>query len=158
VIFTTNAAQKLEAWLREECSATARTQALLDQGLESLRKEGSQGVRALAAELESHAARSHERSAQRELLVRALASRWGVAPGTLTLSSIAARLGAEGAPMRALREELRAALARLARSARKLHALARYQHQLFNDLLEAVLREHTGAMASTTGALLDAEG
>lgn len=160
-------ARALEAWVREECAAQQRLAALLEEELDALVRGRPARIGEGAARLEREAAHAAVRAARRDRIVRTLAAEWNVAPRTLTLGSAAERLGAEGATLRGLRAELRGAVARVARLARRMTAQARYQERLFGEWIETLLAAaappappslgRSGTVEDARGSLVDAE-
>ena len=149
--------QQLEAYLQEECSAQQRVEACLARQAEILLRGSPTDVVASARELEAELATAGKRSARRQLILRRLGAAWRVSGRSLTVSSIAERLGPAGARVALLRAELRQTLARVMRQGRRVAAQARYQHKLIGELVQGVLVEHCGADGTQSGGLVDAE-
>lgn len=99
------------------------------------------------------------RSAKRQELLRRFGLHFGVAPGTLTLTSICSRLGRDGAGLARIAEPLREATLSVSRATRRLGALARMHARLNDEILKDVLAIQgvDPKDMERCGALLDAQ-
>lgn len=155
--------RQLESYLQEELDAQRRVCECLTAQRDELLRSTPAAARGFVERLETQLAKAPARAQRRHDLVRKLATQFGVATGTLTLSSIVERLGAEGDRLARMAHELRDATRDCALAARKLAALSRLHARLNDEILDAVLSLR-GAGASRSidpypapGALVDAE-
>lgn len=149
---------QIEAWAREELGA----QRELARALEELERAAcGRDARALSAageRLEERVQAVPARERRRAQLLARLGAELGVAPGTLTLRSLAERargLGLAADGLQALREELREEVARVLRAGRRVAAVARGHRALLDDVLRALA---PGEDARGRPVLLDARG
>ena len=149
--------RQLEAYVQEEIGAQGRVLAALDRQGEALRSHEPvrilESTRALDLEIEAQARRSGRRAA----LIEGLATAWGVAPSSLTLGSIVQRIGDEGARLTRQRDELRRATGEVAKQSRRNGMVARFQHKIASDVLQAVLVPEGQGSLDEGGTLVDAE-
>lgn len=153
---------QVEAWAREELGQQRELARLLERQ-EGAVSENDTTALVETSELIQRQLRSGTgRDRRRRQILERLAAELGVAPGTLTLSSIAARAAERGLPvdgLRALQAELREESARVLRRGRRLAAVAR-NHRAFLDEVLRILAPQ-GAAGDARGdqpVLLDARG
>jgi hypothetical protein len=96
-------------------------------------------------------------SAKRASLMQDFADQFSVACGTVTLGSIAARLGESGHKLAELRLELRDIVERVNEKNRRVSALVSMHRNVTNEILETVLADGDGNPIHERGVLLDAE-
>jgi hypothetical protein len=153
----TTTLRQLEAYVQEEIGAQGRLLAALEAQDAALRSHEPERIAhatgALDAELEAQGNRAHKR---RQLL-ESLASIWGVAASSLTLTSIAERAGDDGERLARQRHELERVTRRVQRLARRNTTIARFHQRLTADVLQALLVQDEGVQVSDGGALVDAE-
>ena len=154
----TTLAIQLESWVQEEIGAQAR----LAQALAALERAVRAGTGApigpAGAALEAELAGAPAREARRRALLGRLAAALGLPAQTLTLTRIAARLEGEKIDttrLAGLRAELRVTVAGVARSARRLAAVAQYHRGFLDELCRALLDQDANPAA---GQLVDARG
>ena len=149
--------RQLESYVQEEIGAQGRLLASLEAQDRALRAHDAariaEATRALDGEIEA----SSKRAQRRQELVSSLAKLWSVAPSSLTLGSIAERVGDEGARLGRQRNELQSASAQVAKLGRRNGLVARFHQRLTAEVLQAVLVQADGAPLHEGGALVDAE-
>lgn len=154
----TTLAIQLEAWVQEEIGAQARFAAALEELERAVRAGAAAPLAKAGSTLEAELAGAPGREARRRALLARLAAALGLAPAGLTLTRVAARLEAEQVDvtrLAALRSELRATVAGVARTTRRLAAVAQYHRGLFDELCQKLLDKGGG---SASGQLVDARG
>ena len=97
------------------------------------------------------------RSTKRGRLLQSFADQFGVAGGSVTLGSVAARLGEAGQQLGELRLELRDLAQRVVDKNRRVAALVAMHRHVTNEILENVLADDDGNPVHERGVLLDAE-
>ncbi len=127
----------------------AQEQAVLGHDPDALEK----ATILVADQLEASALRATKRAR----LVQTFADHFGVAGGTVTLGSIAARLGESGQNLSELRLELRDLAERVLAKNRRVSALISMHRNVTNEILESVLADGEGNPIHERGVLLDAE-
>ena len=99
-----------------------------------------------------------ERNAKRrKKLIGDLAAAWGVPEGTLTLGSIARRLGPDGERLDALREELRDLVAGVLQRRRRLSSLIGLHRRVNTELMQLILGCESEEQVHEGGSLVNAE-
>ncbi len=99
-----------------------------------------------------------ERNAKRrKKLIGELAAAWGVPEGTLTLGSIARRLGADGERLDALREELRDLVGTVLKRRRRLSSLIGLHRRVNTELMQLILGCESEEQVHEGGSLVNAE-
>jgi hypothetical protein len=150
--------RQLEAYVQEEIGAQGRVLAALDQQGAALRSHEParilESTKALDVEIEAQMRRSSRRTA----LIEGLAQAWGVAPSSLSLGSIVQRIGDEGARLARQRDDLKRAAGEVAKKSRRNGMVARFQHKIASDVLQAVLVPDGQGSLEEGGTLVDAEG
>lgn len=151
--------RQLEAHVQEEIGAQGRVLAALEAQGEALRSHESARIMEATAALDREILAQARRAERRTELLSALASVWGVAPQTLTLGSIAQRVGDEGRRLARQRDELQRAAGSVARQSQRNGLVARLHQRVTSQVLQAVLVEGgEGASLTEGGALINAEG
>jgi hypothetical protein len=164
----------LEGLVRDEIEGKKRLLALLlrqeSAVLEHKRVELDETTRAIEKELSLEVGRA----GRRERIFAGLAAHWGVAPGTLTLASIAERAergrklertesaGHQTGTLSVLRAEMRDLLANVLRQNRRVSRLVSEHRRLVADTLTLLLGDGEsggadGGMLEGSGSLVDAE-
>lgn len=96
-------------------------------------------------------------SRRRQSYIVSLAKTWGLAADTLTLGSVARRLGAPGARLNELRSELRQVLGDLVRRQRRLAALIGMHRRINADVMQLILGCESHEQVNQGGSLVNAE-
>jgi hypothetical protein len=150
--------RELEARVQQEIDAQARTLEALERQRTALFDGDSAQIEAKSRELETAARAAGICAQRRGELVRALAGKWNVAAGTLTLSSIATRIGG-GERLRTQRGELRQLTAKLTRATRGARALASAHQSVLREAIETLLPgpARLDGETSPSGGLIDAK-
>jgi len=126
----------------------------LERTLGGYDAEGFEGSVAAGASLPG----TDERNAKRrKKLIGELAAAWGVPEGTLTLGSIARRLGAEGERLDVLREELRELVASVLQRRRRLSSLIGLHRRVNTELMQLILGCESEEQVHEGGSLVNAE-
>ncbi len=153
---------RLEAWLQSELAAQERLLPLVEAQEKAIRAADDAGLARASAALEQELASQPARGRARAELCAALAAAWGVATRSLTLGSIVARAaesGLDAARLQVKREELKAAVARVAERGRRVATLARHHQHLLSELVAALLTGSGGVGGTYQDArLVDAKG
>ena len=152
-----------EAWVQEEIAAQRKLLEILGRTEQAARSGASAALAQSGAELEAALALAPARSARRGALLGKLAPALGLPASAVTLSKLASRLAADGLAngingerLNTLRQELREVVAAVARTGRRLGALARY-HSALSEELCALLQARAPGQPEQ-GALIDAQG
>lgn len=147
----------LESWIQEELLARRRMLALLERQESAVKTakgdELDECVRAIEKELDGQARRDEKRAR----IFAELGAAWSVDPSALTLSSIGERAGPGAERMLALRDELLASGAELARRNRRVSALLNAHHRVIGELLGALVAIRGGDASAKSGGLVNAE-
>ena len=163
-----------EACVRADLEGQTRTLSLFEQQIESLRAGGREELEESTRAIEIEQVSATERARRRERFLLAMTSHWGIAAGSLSLSSVVERLEADPSTralalrLREMRTELRRVTSVVARTGRKLAALIRVRRQVLADALTLLLSEADEPAATVEarpmaaprikkGALIDAE-
>lgn len=146
-----------EAYVQEEIGARRRLLAIVERQEQAIVAGKSGDLEQATLDVEAELAKDAERGARRTRLFAAAAATWRVAPEVLSLSSIAERFGSGADRLRALRNELRAATAELARRNRRLSALVSAHRRVLADLIHALLANEDASPLTSAGTLIDAE-
>ena len=152
----TTLAIQLESWVQEEIAAQARLAEALATLEGAVRAGQSAPIAKAGSTLEAELAGAPAREARRRVLLGRLGAALGLPAQGLTLTRIAARLEAEKVEttrLAGLRAELRTTVAGVARSARRLAAVAQYHRGLLDELCRTLLDQSD---ASASGQLVDA--
>lgn len=148
---------RLEANLREELASQVELLELLRRQEAAVVARTADDLVEVTSCIESTLSAAAARRLRREPILRTVAELMQVAPSSLTLRSIAERLGEEGSRLRSLREELREATSRVVRQNRRVAAVVGLHRRLNQEVLELVLAEDDSNPFERTGALVDAE-
>ena len=148
---------RLLAAVREEVAAHGRIAELLALQEAAVVAPGSDAFRAATEKLEGELARAPHRTAKREKTIADLGAHFGVAPGALTLTSLAERLGEAGGALAAERDRLQAAALETRRRTRRVNALVRMHREVTAELLQVVLGTDGEEDVRSGGTLIDAE-
>jgi len=148
---------RLEASLRDELAGQVQLLELLRRQEAAVVARTADDLVEVTASIESELSSAAARRLRREPILRKVAELMQLAPSSLTLRSIAERLGPEGVKLQALREELREATARVVRQNRRVAAVVGLHRRLNQEVLELVLAEEDSNPFERTGALVDAE-
>jgi hypothetical protein len=150
-------ANQLEALLDEELAARGRTTTILNEQIEALQQKDQEAFTVCIQRMESELSSNAERGQRRARIIAALAAQWGIAPTTLTLSSIATRLGDAGERVLAKRAALRDAVASELWANRRLGVLMGAERRLVRDLLRSIYGEDAEKALDGAGNLVDAQ-
>jgi hypothetical protein len=148
---------RLEANLRDELASQVELLELLRRQEAAVVARTPDGLVEVTGRIESLLSAAAARRLRREPILRKVAELMQVAPSSLTLRSIAERLGEEGARLRSLREELRETTSRIVRQNRRVAAVVGLHRRINQEVLELVLAEEDSNPFERTGALVDAE-
>lgn len=151
---------QLQAWAKDELEAQRRLLALLERQEEAIRAGSTAGVRSSGEELELELPGGAQRERARSKVIAELARAFGVPGHVLTLSSIVERGEANGEDvtgLRRLRDELRACVATVVKTGRRIASLARYHQEVLSDLMHVLSSSGMENQAPGDGALIDAE-
>ena len=147
----------LLGWARDELASQGRIAALLARQEEAAVAHDVRRVEEATAAIQAELGRAPRRAERRGTVIQALATRWKVPAGQLTLTSIAERLGPEGQPLLQVRTDLRDMAAQLARQGRRLGRLLSVHRQLARETIEILLTDEHGNPLHDEGTLVDAE-
>ena len=146
---------QLEACVQEELGAQGRTIALLESQERALLAGSTEGLATCAEACRAELATVPARARRRAEVLAGLGAAWQVDGAALTLSSVVRRAGDAGRRLERQRDELRRAVAKVARSSRRLAAAARMHQALVAEVLDTLLEEGRRA-GSPGGGLVDA--
>lgn len=147
----------LEAYVQDEIGARRRMLAIVDAQERAILAGKSADLELATRDVEAEITKDAERSARRARLFAAAGATWRVAPGALSLSSIAERFGPSAERLCVLRSELRNTTAELARRNRRLSVLVSAHRRLLTDLIQTLLASDDAAPLTVSGTLIDAE-
>ena len=148
----------LLSWAQEESAAQARQIAVLEEMHSAVRAGDLEALDSSSSDLEEALKGAGARRTRRSTLTETLGHLWGVAPSTLTLTSIVERCeqaGVNDHGLSMLRDRLRTQALEVARLARLLSTLARHHRGVINDLV-ALLSGGETSGEKTGGVLVDA--
>ncbi len=148
---------RIEAILQEELGAQRRILANLQAQERALLSADVAGLEAALAETRDVIREAGPREARRRMLLKDFERLWGVSAKSLTISSIAARLGGSGRRLKRMRAELLEELREVGRTAARVRTYARYQQGVIRETVERVV-EQEGGVGSQNGTLVNAEG
>lgn len=135
---------QLEAWAQEELCAQTALEAALRSQEQAIRAGSTADLLAASEAVRAATQRNALREKRRVAGLRALARRFGVAPETLTLASIAERVevaGLDASRLRRTRAELRDVAASALRRGRRVASLARQHRSLVDELFRTLAGE-----------------
>lgn len=147
---------RLEALVQEELGVQRRIlENLVSQEAALLGANIDMLEQSLAAAREITAT-APQREARRRMILKDFERLWGVSAKSLTLGSIAARLGGSGRRLKRMRAELNEELREVGRTAARVRTFARYHQGVIRETVERVV-EQEGGVASRGGTLVNAE-
>ena len=155
-----NTLARLIECVRADLDAQRRAEGLLDDGCELLRTAGDRAeLDELVYRVSKELAGAPERARRREAVLASFAESFRVPLESVTLGSIAARVGAcqEAERLLVLRAELRRTVESVRRKARKLSSLAGFHRRLVHELVEVILGEEGKNPLEDRGVLVDAQ-
>ena len=152
----------LESCMRDHVGAQNRMITLLEEQERCVLEERPAAVELATQALSAELRTVPERTARRDKILARFALAWGVAAGSLTLSSVADRFGAgesggDSGKLRELRDELREATAKCMRLNRRVSALVRLHRRVMLDVIDSLLSDEENDPMRETGTLLSAE-
>lgn len=147
----------LEACMRDHVEAQNRMIALLQEQERSVLEERPPGVELATQALTAELRTVPERTQRRDKILARFALAWGVANGSLTLSSVADRYGEGSQRLRELRDELREATAQCMRLNRRVSSLVRLHRRVMLDVIDSLLADEENSPMKETGTLLNAQ-
>lgn len=150
---------QLESYAQEELDLQNRLLAALDAQRATLFSGDLVAMRANVELVDEQVRGSAARAQRRHDLLGRMAAHFDVAPATLSLGSICARLGPEAERLARLASELRVATQAVMHSTRRLAALARMHVRLNDEILDGVLADKGSSAPGSDrcGALVNAE-
>ena len=143
--------------IRDDVAAHDRVGALLRAQEASVVRPADPAFRSATESLESELERLPFRTSQRDRIIRDLGAEFGIEPSTLTLRSIAERLGSGGQPLLIEGARLRASVKEVQRLNRRVAALVRMHREVTREILNTVLGDGSGREILDGGTLIDAE-
>jgi len=152
---------QLQSWAQEETVAQRRLSGVLEALERAVRTGGSEELLRTGLALEESFTGNVGREVRRVDLMGRLGRHWGIAPATLSLTSVIARASAEGRPTSALeklRDELRVVVLDVTRRAKLLNVVAAQHRGVLADLMNILGTSSDDESARTAGVLVDAEG
>ena len=154
---TDNLLRQLEAYVQEEIGAQRRALEFLEDQERAIRDGDAARISNSGSCVEGELRKVPGRSRRRAALLEEFGRLWAVAPKTLTLTSICERVGESSGRLARQTEELRCAVASVARSARRLASAARMHQRLVSEVIENVLAGEEQTCVAAGGTLIDAE-
>jgi hypothetical protein len=148
---------RLEAVLREEVAGQRGLLELLRRQETAVVARTPESLAEVVAAIEGELSSAAARRLRREPIIQRMATLLAVAPSSVTLRSLAERLGADGRKLTELREELRETAARIVRQNRRVAALVGLHRRVNQEILELLLADETSNPLHGAGALVDAE-
>jgi len=148
---------RIEAVVQEELAAQRRILENLLEQEKALLSADVAGLEKALAETRNVIREAGPRESRRRMLLKDFEHLWGVSAKSLTLSSIAARLGGSGRRLKRMRAELADELREVARTAARVRTYARYQQGVIRETVERVV-EQEGGVGSQSGTLVNTEG
>ena len=130
---------QLEAYAQEELDLQTRTLGFLREQEAALFHGDLALMRANVERVDAQLEGCVARSARRNELLRRFGLHFGVAPSTLTLTSICTRLGSPADGLARIAAPLRETALAVTRATRRLGALARMHARLNDEILKEVL-------------------
>ncbi|MEO6708634.1 MAG: hypothetical protein ABI054_12300 [Planctomycetota bacterium] len=151
--------RQLELYVQEELDLQKSTLEALREPEAALFHGDLDLMRAHVERVDAQLSGCVVRAARRHELLRRFGLHFGVAPATLTLTSICTRLGRDGESLARIAAPLREATIAVSRTTRRLGALARMHARLNDDILRDVLgiQGVDAQDMDRCGALLNAE-
>jgi len=146
----------LEAWTRAEIVGQQKLADCLMKQMEAVAEQAPADVVAATQSLDRELGTVAKRLALKQRILAGFEEHWGVPASTMSLVSIAERVGAEGAPLLELRKELRDASATVVGLNRKASALLALHRGLYREIIETLLADEHGNPLEQAGSLVDA--
>ncbi len=143
--------------LRGEIDAKAQTLAWIDAQEGALAAHDAAAFAEAVERVGALMRAEEQRTKRRTELLERLAREWGVSVEALSLGGVARRMGPAGAPLEALRLELRQAVAGVIKRNRRLAALIGLHRRINTDICQLVLGCDNPEQVESGGALIDAE-
>lgn len=147
---------RIEALVQEELAMQRRVLENLQLQEKALIAADGAGLDELLVTARGILAAATPREARRRMLLKDFERIWGVSAKSLTLGSIAARLGSGGRRLKRLRAELSDVLREVARTSTRVRTFARFQQGVIRETVERVIKAE-GGLISEGGALINAE-
>lgn len=147
---------RIEALVQEELGAQRRILANLKKQEAALTNADIASLEEALAEARDLGSGSAPREAQRRMILKDFERIWGVSAKSLTLGSIAARLGGSGRRLKRMRAELADELREVGRTAARVRTFARYHQGVIREAVERVV-ESEGGVANEGGTLVNTE-
>jgi hypothetical protein len=144
----------LEAWLVEEVAGKERLVNELEKQERALVRGTAAEITAATLSIENEITQQIDRSRRREVIFARLGAHWNVAPGALTLGSIAERAGQSGARIEELRDRLSIQCSEALRRNRRVARLVQVHQSIVQETLTALVGSPDAL--TETGALFDA--
>jgi hypothetical protein len=144
----------LEAWLVEEVAGKERLVRELERQETALVRGTADEITHATKAIENEITQEIERSRRREVIFSRLGAHWNVAPGALTLGSIAERAGPSGARIDELRDRLRLLASEAQRRNRRVARLVHVHQSIVQETLTALVGSRDAF--NEPGALFDA--
>ena len=150
---------QLESYAQEELDLQNRLLAALDAQRAALFSGDLVAMRANVELVDEQVRGSASRAQRRHELLARMAAHFDVAPATLSLGSICARIGPDAERLSRLAGELRVATQAVMHTTRRLAALARMHVRLNDEILDGVLAAKGKSLQDPdrSGALVNAE-
>jgi hypothetical protein len=137
---------RLEAWVQEELNAQRKLLRNLAKQEEALKVTNLDALDEQVALGRSLRTSSAARDRRRHMLMKDFERVWSVSATTLTLGSIAARLGTNGRRLAVLRKDLKATLVEIGQVAQRVRTFARYHQGVIHEVVEDVLNTNCEAL------------
>ena len=147
---------RLEAWVQEELNAQRKLLVNLKQQEVAIKVTDLDTLESSIAEGRSLRSEAGPRDRRRHMLLKDFERVWGVSMKTLTLGSIAARLGSNGRRLAILRKELKTTVTEIGQVAQRVRTFARYHKTVIHEVVENVLDTNSTALKEG-GALVNTE-
>ena len=147
---------RIESLVQEELEAQRRILENLKRQEAALTHADIASLEAALADARDLAAAASPRESRRRMILKDFERLWGVSAKSLTLGSIAARLGGSGRRLKRMRSELAEELREVGRTAARVRTFARYHQGVIRETVERVV-EQEGGVPSEGGTLINAE-
>lgn len=148
--------RRVEAWVQSEHGAQLRLLERLAAHERALGTGDADAIAATLGALEAELVGEPARHRERRAWSASLAKHFGVHPATLTLRSIVARAGADGARLERLRADLERTVREVAAAGRRVAMIARTQRALLGELLSTLTGADPDSPERASGTLVDA--
>ncbi|MGK0217506.1 MAG: hypothetical protein ACI9HE_000984 [Planctomycetota bacterium] len=147
----------LIAWAQEEVACQEQLLVALGTQAKAAHQRMPEAIEESTEGVDACLAGSHERSMRRERLFHQLGVLWGVAPRSLSLTSILLRAGEGYETLAELRDQLRVLATQVRTTGRKVQNLLRLHQRITTEIIDSVLGDQRQDSLDRSGALLDAE-